>query len=211
MVILGKREENKKRKQEAILQAALENFSVKGYGATSISEIAMAAGIGKGTVYDYYPSKDELFFAVFEWYMASLVSASMIEASQLKGDAADRLQTFLFSALRAGCKQIDYFGVVLEFWAAAGNPVLRDRFRSSILAMYDAMRTPLAELIAEGKRADIFHAQVNEYSVAAALVGAIDGLMLQGWMDRDFDVEAAARDLFDTLMEGMLSPDRSLP
>lgn len=48
-------------KAKEIILAALKLFAVKGYGATSVEEIAAAAGIGKSTIYEYYTTKEELF------------------------------------------------------------------------------------------------------------------------------------------------------
>ena len=46
-----------------ILQAALTEFCLRGIDGVSMSEIAARAGIGKSTIYEYFPSKTELFVA----------------------------------------------------------------------------------------------------------------------------------------------------
>jgi|SRR5699024_2431218 len=48
------------------MNVALQLFSNKGFNATSIKEIADTSGIGKGSVYNYFESKDELFISIFE-------------------------------------------------------------------------------------------------------------------------------------------------
>jgi AcrR family transcriptional regulator len=53
-------------KGRRILEAAMEIFSLKPYHQVTVEEIALRACVGKGTVYEYYKSKDELFLAVFE-------------------------------------------------------------------------------------------------------------------------------------------------
>ncbi|MFU0800637.1 MAG: TetR/AcrR family transcriptional regulator [Xylanivirga thermophila] len=55
-----------KSKKSMILDAATHMFSKKGFYNTSIDEIAEYAGIGKGTVYQYFESKEALFLQVFE-------------------------------------------------------------------------------------------------------------------------------------------------
>lgn len=50
----------KKKKDEAIVEAALELFKEKGFAAVRIADIARQAGVGKGTVYEYFSSKEEL-------------------------------------------------------------------------------------------------------------------------------------------------------
>ncbi|NLU48034.1 MAG: helix-turn-helix transcriptional regulator [Syntrophomonadaceae bacterium] len=53
-------------KREAIIQAALQVFSEKGYHNARMEEVATVAGIGKGTIYEYFDSKLQLFQAVLE-------------------------------------------------------------------------------------------------------------------------------------------------
>ena len=58
---------NRRRKQERpdeILDAALSELVANGYGATRIEQVARRAGVAKGTVYLYFPSKEALFKAV---------------------------------------------------------------------------------------------------------------------------------------------------
>ena len=52
-------------KKEAILVSARNLFSLKGFKDTNVSEIAKNAGIGVGTFYNYFSSKEELFLRVF--------------------------------------------------------------------------------------------------------------------------------------------------
>jgi len=200
---MKKRKKNKEKKQTAILTAALSVFGEKGYAAAKIIDIARTAEVGKGTIYEYYRSKDDLFFAVFEWYVDKLASAIMVDASCLGGDAAQRMKSLLTSVFKAFHKQIDTFSVFLEFWAAAGNPAMRDRYRSALLSMYDLFRGIIVDLVEEGKGSGVFRKDVDAFSTAAGLVGALDGMMLQAWMDRDFDALTASEHFFDTLIIGM--------
>jgi len=59
-------EEIRKQSREKILTAALELFAAQGYHNTSIEKIAQRAGVAKGLVYNYFPSKENLFEAVVE-------------------------------------------------------------------------------------------------------------------------------------------------
>lgn len=52
-------------KENIILDATEELFIKQGYDKTSVSEIAKESGIGKGTVYLYFKSKDELVETMF--------------------------------------------------------------------------------------------------------------------------------------------------
>jgi len=55
-----------KGKRDLILEAAVQVFSGKGYHNTRMEEIAVTAGIGKGTIYEYFDSKLQLFQEMLE-------------------------------------------------------------------------------------------------------------------------------------------------
>lgn len=59
--MIGVREIKKQQTRQAILTAAITLFSDKGFDATSIEDIAGAAGIGKATIYGYFSTKDQMF------------------------------------------------------------------------------------------------------------------------------------------------------
>jgi AcrR family transcriptional regulator len=56
----------KERKQQ-IIRAAVKRFARHGLGKTTLDEIARDIRIGKATIYHYFESKDELFFASLKW------------------------------------------------------------------------------------------------------------------------------------------------
>lgn len=57
---MGKAEENKKAKREALLSTAFDLFTAQGFPATSIANIAEKAGVAKGTFYLYFKDKYDL-------------------------------------------------------------------------------------------------------------------------------------------------------
>lgn len=52
-------------KKELIYQSAKELFSMKGFKETNVAEITSKAGVGVGTFYNYYASKEKLFMEIF--------------------------------------------------------------------------------------------------------------------------------------------------
>lgn len=62
----GKREARKEERRHAILEVAKRSFLENGYSATSMSAIAAELGGSKGTMWSYFPSKEELFAAVLD-------------------------------------------------------------------------------------------------------------------------------------------------
>ena len=57
---MGKAEENKRQKKDALMHGAFDLFTTKGIANTSIAEIAEKAGVGKGTFYSYFKDKGDI-------------------------------------------------------------------------------------------------------------------------------------------------------
>ncbi len=63
---MTKREQNKQQNDTAIVQAAIQLFADKGLEATTIGDIVTASGLARGTFYNYYKSKDEIWEKLVE-------------------------------------------------------------------------------------------------------------------------------------------------
>jgi len=63
-------EERSERSRTAILDAALDLFSHRGYGATSMRDIAGKAGVSTGSVYHHFRDKESIFQALLERFQA---------------------------------------------------------------------------------------------------------------------------------------------
>ena len=92
--LLHRRRRKEARPQE-LLAAALELFVEKGFAATRIEEVAVRAGVSKGTLYLYFPSKEELLKAVISHYLSSRIAEGAAQAAQFSGSASDLLRGIL--------------------------------------------------------------------------------------------------------------------
>jgi AcrR family transcriptional regulator len=64
--------ERSERSRTQILDSALKLFSHKGYGATSVRDIAEEAGLSKGNVYHHFPDKETIFRALIDRYFEAM-------------------------------------------------------------------------------------------------------------------------------------------
>jgi AcrR family transcriptional regulator len=85
------RQRRKEARPQELLAAALTLFVEKGFAATRAEEVAALAGVSKGTLYLYYPSKDELFKAVVRENLSSRIAEAAALAAQYQGTMADLL------------------------------------------------------------------------------------------------------------------------
>ena len=65
-------EERSERSRRQILEAALKLFSHRGYGATSVQDIAEAAELSKGNIYHHFPDKETIFRELLDQYFKIL-------------------------------------------------------------------------------------------------------------------------------------------
>ncbi len=66
MTVASRREREQQMRRELILTSAQKLFEKKGYELTTVDEIAAEAELGKGTIYSYFKSKDEIYIAILE-------------------------------------------------------------------------------------------------------------------------------------------------
>src|SRR6266516_6288207 len=59
-----------------LLAAAAQEFGRAGFERANVDAISLAAGYAKGTIYNYFPSKEELFLAVVEEASAQAAATS---------------------------------------------------------------------------------------------------------------------------------------
>jgi AcrR family transcriptional regulator len=70
--ILSRKEKERLFRRAAIMDAAVSIFAKKGYRDTTLDEIAITSEFGKGTIYNYFKSKEEIYFAIIDDVSKSL-------------------------------------------------------------------------------------------------------------------------------------------
>ena len=89
------RHRRKEARPQELLDAALSLFAEKGFAASRADEVAQRAGVSKGTLYLYYPSKEELFKAVVRHNLSSLIAEGEEAANSFDGSSSDLLAYLL--------------------------------------------------------------------------------------------------------------------
>jgi AcrR family transcriptional regulator len=91
------RQRRKEARPQELLDAALDLFAEKGFAAARTDEVAARAGVSKGTLYLYYPSKEELFKAVVRQNLSALITAGEGLVSSFQGSSSDLLELLLMT------------------------------------------------------------------------------------------------------------------
>ena len=88
----SKRERRKEARPGELLDAALDLFVEKGFAATRAEEVAARAGVSKGTLFLYFPSKEELFKAVVRENISGRFQEWNDEFQAFDGTTADMVR-----------------------------------------------------------------------------------------------------------------------
>jgi AcrR family transcriptional regulator len=135
------RTERREQTRYDLIAAADAAFVKGGFHATSLDQIAAAAGYTKGAVYSNFASKEDLFFAVYERRAA----ASEAQLAELfKGDPREALDRLSGDTTGRVNRDDGWLAVFFEFWAhVIRHPELRGRFAE----IHRRLQTPVAETL----------------------------------------------------------------
>ncbi|MBM7789872.1 TetR/AcrR family transcriptional regulator [Tenggerimyces flavus] len=182
-----------------ILAAAVRTFARKGYAATRIEDVAAEAGIGKGSVYLYFDSRESLLHSAFQ-AMTTASQGVLDAAREGAGTPLERLAGLIRDVLGMIASDPDLSVVLLDFWAAgrlgdAPQPI-------DMAQLYVDYRAVIVALLREAATEGTVREDVGEQE-AMVLVGAIEGCMLQWVMDPRISLPGLAEPIVAVCIDGL--------
>jgi AcrR family transcriptional regulator len=190
----------RERRRDEILDAAARLFAEYGYADADIQVLADKLGVGKGTVYRYFPSKEALFLAAVDRALARMTQA--IDAASLHvEDPFGRMD----AAVRAGLGFLDDNPELVEL-IIQERAVFKDRKKPTFFVYRDECIGPwrdlLGDLIAAGRVRDVPVDRMLD------VMGSIfDGVMFRHYLgERRGSLVSRADDILDLIFHGILTP-----
>ncbi len=156
-----------------ILDAARRVFAANGVHGTGLSHVAAEAGMGRSSLYHYYSDREAI--------VSDLVGELLTREEELchaargwTGSAAEKIRRLT----------IELIGAVDE-WCPLGSLLLdlRKLEGARFRGFFETVRNEITELLVEGQRAGEIDGDLDAASVSCALVGAVDGVLLQRLVD----------------------------
>lgn len=195
---------DKETKKGEILQAAMSQFAQKGVLNTKMADIARAAQIGKGTIYEYFRSKEEIVRTVFESFHSSADQlVKQLEPSGLKPDEKLRklIENSMHQFLHEGA---DFAEILMDFWAEGVRTKNREiTGLFDLEKLYSQYRTAISGILLEGVEQGCFK-EINTFAIASAIIGAMDGIMLQWILNRNLiNISDVTNSFIKTIFEGI--------
>jgi AcrR family transcriptional regulator len=112
--ILSRKEREKRAHQEEILKAARELFALKGYHDTTLEAIAHHAEFGKGTIYNYFASKEELFYGIIDQLTRETVGIALSTIRVAHGTAREKLTAYARSIISHAQANAELINLILR-------------------------------------------------------------------------------------------------
>lgn len=159
----GFRRRRKAERPAEILDAAFETFAERGYAATRLEDVAARAGVTKGTIYLYFPTKEKLFEDMVRCNSAGLLADADVFLARARGTSAERLRALL-NFLYARCVGERHRREILRFMVAEGKffpQLVAEHYRDYVMPMLRM----LSALLDEGVKAGQFRADLTSETV----------------------------------------------
>ncbi|MBN1847020.1 MAG: TetR/AcrR family transcriptional regulator [Deltaproteobacteria bacterium] len=151
-----------------LIKAAEKVFAEKGFHQATISEIARQAGVSDATIYEYFPTKEELLFAIPLSMTLKGKEDLLLHLKIIRG-AANKLRAIIYWYLDIYEKHPDYASVALlilksnrEFLKTDTYQVVREWARLFV------------DIVKEGIESGEFKVNTDPYLVRAAVLGTIE-------------------------------------
>lgn len=156
-----------------LLAAAAQEFARAGFERANVDAISLAAGYAKGTIYNYFPSKEELFLAVVEEASAQAAATTPAPAD---ASAWERLMAVL-SGFCSWAEQQDPLARVLVRECLMGTPGLYPR----VIGAEWPLTAQLEAMITDGIHAGELRGDTSADLLALAIAGLTDLALAQYW------------------------------
>lgn len=131
--------------RERLLGAALELFTQRGYAATSVREICLAAGVTKPVLYYYFKSKEGLYLQLMEDCYSQFESL-LAEQSSFSGNVRQRVIHFCEDVFTTSVQQLPLVKLIYSIYF--GTPQGAPAF--NLEQYYDRMLQVISALMHEG-------------------------------------------------------------
>src|SRR5882672_2920597 len=200
----------RRRKEERpaeIVAAALESFAERGFAATRLDDIAARAGVTRGTLYLYFPSKEDLFKAVVRQSIVPIIARGEEMVAQSQEPSSALLANVLLMMPRAVAGSPVSAIPKLVISEARNFPDLAQFYLKEVIRRG---RRLLTAIIARGVERGEFRPMDMDH-VFYCVVGPVLLSMLwkhsfEPFDGKRLDAQALCRAHLDLLLHGMLKP-----
>jgi TetR/AcrR family transcriptional repressor of nem operon len=188
-----------------LLSAGLDIIHAQGFHGCGVQDITSAAGIPKGSFYNYFPTKDAFAVEVLEEYWSALEDAHAPILRNPRVAPTARIAAY-FQALSQAHRQHDFvLGCLIGALALELSSNSAD-IRAKVHQLLDRWALPLSDCLREAQAGGALSPEPDANELAAVLIEAWEGAALRGKVMRD---ERPYRRFETVLLPALLRPAAS--
>lgn len=187
--------------RDRLVYAAMQLFQEKGYGSTSIADILKKAGANSGSLYHFFPAKQDLLTAVLDTYLHGIRPMLLDPAWADVGDPIERVFVLLARYRQMLVDTECFYGCPIGNLALElhePDPAVRDRLAANFSAWTGAIEECL------DAAADRMPADLDRRALAQFVLTTMEGGVMQSRTHRSLEAFDASvgqlRDYFDCLL-----------
>jgi AcrR family transcriptional regulator len=189
-----------------ILDAAIAVFAEKGYAAARMEDIGVKAGVTKGTIYLYFPSKEEVFKSLARQHITDMLAITAENARKFEGKTFDFLAAFIQGCITKMNSDASVLPKII-ISEARNFPELAKFWREEVIDKSLGMLSAIiAKGVARGEVRDVPPDHIARLCVAPMLMGLIWRNTFAQTDDEPFDYAGFLALHCDVLFRG-LTPD----
>lgn len=190
-------------KRKQIARTAMSLFAQDGFANTPIRKIAAQAGMGKGTLYDYFASKEDILYEIVQLMFADWTDLMIAKIGHLD-NPLQQLNALLKegSALGDRFEQMMILYVDMWRWSVRrkGSTDIMPQFRNFLMGA----KTAVMGIIENAQIKGLIDEAVDAASLATVWIALIDGMCLHRMiLKEDMAVETVCQTFFDSLLKGI--------
>ncbi|MCG2721283.1 MAG: TetR family transcriptional regulator [Thermodesulfovibrionales bacterium] len=206
-----KKSEDKSYKRTLILDAAMKTFVKRGYSDTRVSEIAAEAKVAEGTLYNYFPSKEEILLALFDEKWGGIIDEIKKKISRLN-NPNDKLKA-IFSMVVTMFKKDRHLAEIFLIDIKQSSIFLNNYTINRVVEFIDLIE----EILEEGKKKGIYRKNLDTRVAKMVIFGAAQGILLSWVLNESkavksrtfqFSLFRAARALKNIFKSGLMEERR---
>ncbi len=199
----SRRERRSAELRERLFRSALQLFAHKGYSETTVEDITNAADVGKGTFFNYFPSKEHIL-AAFGRMQMEKVQAAADAASKTSQPIRTYIHQLAMDAISEPARNPAMVRAVLQA-NLSSEPVRRTMREIHIKAS-----TLLARIVKVGQKRGEIRPELDPREVAQALRQALLGAMLIWSLYGDGSLEGRIERVINILWNGLATRTTSV-
>jgi len=189
-------EAERKERRIEIIEAAVREFAEHGYHGADVGKIAAEAGVAKGTIYNYFANKEDLFVGVVHSGMDQLVN-QLAEIASGRGDPLARLRKAVLESLKFTERNLGIYQVMINE-AVRSCPGAVTECGSMHKTVLDIIEDMIKQCIAAGQLS-----RSDPKALAVMLYGLVDGVTTHAVLTtNEFDIKRSHRVIMKVFLDG---------